>query len=164
VVSAVVPPAETASYVVEEVVPEGWTVSNINENGQFDATSHTVKWGLFFDAAIRKLSFDLLAPTNSSAEISLNGTASFDGADFALTGSTQSVASSKLHRPQHNPSGWIDLDLNGVVGRDYAIQESTDLVNWTTIKTFRNLNGLIHYAESQAQPLRQKFYRAVLVP
>jgi hypothetical protein len=160
----VAPPPGTLSYVVEETVPAGWTVSNINENGAFDQISQKVKWGLFFDGQPRSLTFDLLAPAESTSPINISGVASFDGNDVPLGGQTQSVASSQLGAPGRNDHGGIDLTLTGGAGQNFAIEVSTDLVNWTQLKTFNNLRGLLHFEQSNTQQLRQQFFRAVVLP
>jgi hypothetical protein len=160
----VVPPAGTLSYVVEVDVPTGWTASNISDDGSYDQTSQKVRWGLFFDGSPRQLSFDLLAPADSTSTINLTGVASFDGNDVQLTGQNQSVASSQMGAPQRNGHGGVDLTLTGGAGRNFAIEVSTDLVTWTQLKTFQNLNGLLHFEQSNSEQLKQQFFRAVVLP
>jgi hypothetical protein len=72
-------PAETLAYGLEVVVPPGWSVSSVSENGEWDETHRKLKWGPYFDTSIRKFEFQL-HPNDSSARLrGLIGTASFDG-------------------------------------------------------------------------------------
>jgi hypothetical protein len=163
--SQVNPPAGTLAYLVEEVVPQGWTVSNISDDGTFDSANHIVKWGLFYDANPQKLSFDLLPPQDSKGKLKITGLASFDGYDVPLGGHGESDESSKLGRPQRNGhGGGMDITLEGGLGQTFAIEVSTDLINWTQVATFTNVNGLMHFLDSDASVLKQKFFRAVIIP
>jgi|GEM_PF-1628498 len=54
---AVTPDASTVAYAVEDQVPVGWTVSNINSSGTFDSVNRKVKWGLFFDNSQRTFTY-----------------------------------------------------------------------------------------------------------
>jgi len=46
---AINPYAAAQAYSAEDSPPNGWTVSNINDYGQWDAVNKKVKWGVFFD-------------------------------------------------------------------------------------------------------------------
>ena len=77
----VTPEAGTQVYAVEDSPPAGWTVSNITEGGAWDDVNKKVKWGLFFDANVRTLTYDAIPPTGETGEKAFLGTASFDGTD-----------------------------------------------------------------------------------
>ncbi|MDA1277644.1 MAG: putative Ig domain-containing protein [Verrucomicrobia bacterium] len=79
-------PPDTTAYAIEETVPSGFAVSDVNESGIFDANSSKVKWGPFFDATTRTLTYTLQAPAGFEGSVSISGTASFDGVDLVIAG------------------------------------------------------------------------------
>jgi len=86
-VSITVTPSETTnSYVVEDIPPSGWTVSSINENGQWDSVNKKVKWGSFFDHNPRTLTYQVTPPGSETGSKTFSGTASFDGSNVSIGG------------------------------------------------------------------------------
>ena len=59
-------------YQVEETPPNGWTVSDINENGQWDNINNSIKWS-FFDKNNRTLTYKTTPPSGET------GTKTFSG-------------------------------------------------------------------------------------
>ena len=96
VIIDVTPDTSVQVYAVEDAPPSGWTVdpNSINEGGAWEDVNKKVKWGLFFDANIRTLSYDVTPPVGETGEKTFSGTASFDGIDepFGRTISPQSCA------------------------------------------------------------------------
>jgi hypothetical protein len=74
------PAADVGAWALEELVPAGWTVTDVSDGGAFDAVNHKVKWGPFFDPTARALNYRLTAPAGSRADVSLSAFARFDGA------------------------------------------------------------------------------------
>jgi hypothetical protein len=91
------PVAGTQSYAVEDTPPTGWTVSGIDNGGQFDATNGKVKWGPFFDAQARTLTYLVTPPGGSSGQRTFNGTISVDGVSSAICGSSSIQAGNFVH-------------------------------------------------------------------
>lgn len=83
---AVAPTSTTNVYAVEDTPPDGWTVSNINEDGSYDTITGKVKWGPFFDNLDRTLSYTATPPTGTAGTQTFAGTGSFDGSDVTITG------------------------------------------------------------------------------
>jgi len=83
---AVTPTATTQTYALEETPPNGWTISNINENGQWDNINKKVKWGPFFDHNNRTLTYKATPPSGETGSKTFSGTTSFDGASVAISG------------------------------------------------------------------------------
>jgi parallel beta-helix repeat protein len=82
----VTPSGTTNSYAVEDIPPSGWTVSSINENGQWDDVSKKVKWGPFFDHSNRTLTYNVTPPSGETGAKTFLGTASFDGTSVSIGG------------------------------------------------------------------------------
>lgn len=78
-----VPAADVQAYAVEEAIPAGWTVTAINEDGEFDALNRKVKWGPFTDDVpiSRDFSLTLTSPGAASGWVELRGRAVFDAVE-----------------------------------------------------------------------------------
>lgn len=80
------PAANVGVYAVEDGPPAGWTVGSINNSGSFDAPNGKVKFGPFFDATVRTLTYEVTPPTNATGILTFVGTASGDGFNSAIGG------------------------------------------------------------------------------
>ncbi|MCO6438047.1 MAG: hypothetical protein J5J06_13220 [Phycisphaerae bacterium] len=85
----VLAPDNAMSMALEIIVPSGWAVSQISDEGKWDAGRRKVKWGPFMDSADRTVSF-VVEPTTSrqipwsnrsGLAAEFRGTVSFDGAN-----------------------------------------------------------------------------------
>jgi hypothetical protein len=83
---AVTPDASTQVYAVEDTPPSGWTVSGIDNGGQFDNANQKVKWGLFFDNTSRTLTYTATPPAGETGTKTFAGVASFDGTNVTIGG------------------------------------------------------------------------------
>ncbi|MBM3833308.1 MAG: PKD domain-containing protein [Verrucomicrobia bacterium] len=62
-------------------------------------------------------------------------------------------------------SGQFRLRLRGQAGKSYAIESSTDLVNWKSVVTQTlPVKGAFEFTETETIGFAQKYYRAVAVP
>lgn len=80
------PTSGTVAYAVEESLPTGFSGSSISEGGVQDAVNHKIKWGPFFDANPRTLTYALVTPDGFSGAVTFSGLASFDGRDIPVGG------------------------------------------------------------------------------
>ncbi len=85
---SVTPSGDTVAYAVEETPPDGWVVSGISESGEWDSTNKKIKWGIFFDANPRTLTYTVTPPEGATGLKVFAGTGSFNGTDAAITGNT----------------------------------------------------------------------------
>jgi hypothetical protein len=83
---ATTPDAATQVYAVEDAPPAGWSVSSISAGGSFDQVNAKVKWGPFFDATARTLTYAATPPPGESGSLTFVGTISADGVNVAVTG------------------------------------------------------------------------------
>ncbi len=77
---------ETLAYALEEEAPRDFAVSMVNESGDLEPVSGKIKWGPFFDAKQRVLTYQLTAPAGFGGVVELEGTASFDGIEVKVVG------------------------------------------------------------------------------
>jgi hypothetical protein len=60
--------------------------------------------------------------------------------------------------------GQTSLRLNGQSGSRFAIEASTNLINWTALKTNLVSDGTFDYVDTTATALARRLYRARWVP
>lgn len=79
-ISLVAQPATNVSvYAVEEILPPGWSLLGSNPAAVVDASSGKLKWGPFFDATPRVLSYTLHPGQDVPYRSELQGSGGFDG-------------------------------------------------------------------------------------
>jgi hypothetical protein len=61
-------------------------------------------------------------------------------------------------------AGAVQLQFSGVEGAPYAVQVSSNLLNWTTLSTNYPVNGVFDFAEAPPPGAPSRFYRSVLLP
>ncbi|MSU36457.1 MAG: hypothetical protein EXS36_15440, partial [Pedosphaera sp.] len=76
----VLPAIGVQNYAVEEYLPIGAVIVDITEDGTYDKSNGAIRWGPFFGATPRKLSFAVVGAWPEKLE----GIASFDGQDFGI--------------------------------------------------------------------------------
>jgi hypothetical protein len=68
-----------------------------------------------------------------------------------------------LRNPAVLPSGALQFHLEGNANRNYAIEISTNLTQWSTLTTLLSTNRLMPFTDLSA-PASHRFYRARLLP
>jgi hypothetical protein len=153
------PPSSATSYAVEEKPPRGWTVSNISHDGTFDPETGVIRWGVFFDATPRTLTYTLTAPAGVASLGSFNGEFSFDGNVLEVQSASITVASPKaieITDIRVGSSG-VTLNISGPAGQTAVIESSPDFVNWTEAQSIFIPDGEVGFStEISGGPL---FYR-----
>jgi len=85
IISVTATPDNIQCYAVTETLAYGLTPWQIGQNGVWDATNRTLKWGPFTDAQPRVLTYQVTGP---STDYPLDGQGSFDGNTAAVSGAT----------------------------------------------------------------------------
>jgi hypothetical protein len=83
------PATNVTAYAVEDILPAGWTATNISADGVFDTATGAVQWGPFFDSLGRVLSYNAEPPANATAIATFTGSGDFGGSDVPITGQRQ---------------------------------------------------------------------------
>ncbi len=104
------PVSGTQSYAVEDIPPSGWTVSGIDNGGQFDAVNGKVKWGPFFDAQQRTLMYSATPPVGTTGKKTFNGAISVNGVSSAICGSLDIELSTFRHPADLNDNLKIEIN------------------------------------------------------
>jgi hypothetical protein len=95
-ISITLPPAG-AVWAVEDLVPNGWVVQDVNEQGGFESVGGKVKWGPFFDNQARELEYAVTRPENAPDTTSFAGVLSVDGQNVAILGDSSIDAPGNDH-------------------------------------------------------------------
>jgi len=103
------PAPEVLQQAVEDMPPAGWTVGTISDGGAWDAPTSQVKWGPFFDATARVLTYVVTPPAGTIGAVTFSGVASFDGVEVALGGTAT------LNRCEQHPAD-ANSDFRMVIG------------------------------------------------
>jgi hypothetical protein len=158
----IVPPAGTSAYAVEEKVPLGWAVSNISDDGTFDAATGIIRWGVFFDATSRTLSYTLTPPPGVTAVARLGGRVSFDGAIYEISGCEKTTSTDSTSQPTigkcESDGSKVHLELSGGAGQVGVLQSSTDLVHWQDVTTLFLPDGTVQFDDNASATI-VKYYR-----
>jgi hypothetical protein len=81
----VTPEDGTLAYLVEDALPEGWTVRSMTDGAMFDGTVGVVRFGPYFDDVARTLTY-IVDPLNESARSTFDGWASFNQISVRISG------------------------------------------------------------------------------
>ncbi|MBI2925491.1 MAG: hypothetical protein HYY24_07285 [Verrucomicrobia bacterium] len=99
------PPTGTQSYAVEDSPPRGWEVSGISHDGVFDPANGKVKFGPFFDAEPRELSYELTPPAAAQGRHEFAGIGSADGVNSRI-GGDRMIGPSIQHPADRDAADW----------------------------------------------------------
>lgn len=72
-------PNRTSSWALEEKVPSGWTVKQIDSSGRLVARTNTIRWGPFSDNRARTLTYVCVPSATATGTQRFTGTVSADG-------------------------------------------------------------------------------------
>ena len=145
IIISITPNETVRSYAVKEILPSGVTPKNINENGVWKASDHSIYWGTFRDHTPRHFIFQL---TGNNGEMSLSGIASFDGFDQSLPETQvdifcESLPVLSVDQTSYTvsaTSGMFSISVyNSELGTLNWFVETTD--NWFTIESASGVNA-----------------------
>lgn len=103
VVIAVEPPRGAGAWVLEEIPPTGWAISNITEDGVLDTVSGKVKFGPYTDSRARSLSYQVLPPADAQGVFKFEGALSVDGKTSPVGGELALEPVGEFHPADLNP-------------------------------------------------------------
>ena len=87
----VAPDPAVVVYALEDQPPVGWTVGQINEGGVYDSVNHKVKWGPFFDAEPRALSYEATPPAGQTGLVTFDGVLSTSEEEIVAIGGADTL-------------------------------------------------------------------------
>jgi hypothetical protein len=115
-------------------------VSDISDEGEADPEAGVIRWGPFFDANPRTLSYGVTAPARVASSAPLEGFVSFDGQSQPITGKTLLVASDastqvSIQNSEISADGSLHLTVSGAPGQFLTVESSKDLLHWNPVGT-----------------------------
>ena len=150
-------------YAVEDQVPPGSALLAVSHGGTYDSLNHKVKWGPFYDAGARELTYQVMPGTNE-AVITFKGVASFDALNVTIAGDRVVAVGagglplrwvSSINHPQ-GPAYFLSGDRDCA----YVIEASTNFVDWLPLQTNITDNLGRYLFKPVQQSNAQFFYRA----
>lgn len=133
-------PAEGAkAYGIEDAPPAGWKVTEVSDEGVFDAINHKVKFGPFFDQRARRLNYKAIPPTDATGPAEFRGLGSVDGVDSVIGGDTLVNAAPSRHPADRGESDSrltaAEVSAYGAAwrkGEDWAVAPNSIPMNYLT--------------------------------
>jgi len=159
----VVPRRDILAWALEESLPPGWRVLSSSEEGSFDQAQGKLKWGPFYEATPRTVRYRIVPGPAINRRARFNGAVSFDGTLRSVQGPSETRSSSRLAWAAGPEHGRWDLQLEGDPGARYAIEVSSDLLNWTPLVSVTNKHGTVVIPRSALPEAHPRFYRARLL-
>ncbi len=158
------PSTSTLSFAVEETPPQGWILRNVSHGGRIDRVHQKIKWGPFYDAEPRDLSYEVTPLPGTSSPSTFSGVGSFNGTSTPSDGLLQMLPPGVVPPPAlvsvATPNGQFLLQLTGIPNTRYLIEASANLQDWTPVQTVTTDNhGALTHSLSQLG-LGQRFFRA----
>lgn len=83
VVIKVEPDSAVKAYAIEEKIPKECQARQIGTKGNFEKSTSTFKWGVFFDSKTREFSYEVSC-TEKAGKLVFAGQASFDGKSIEI--------------------------------------------------------------------------------
>jgi hypothetical protein len=74
----------TLAVALEYEIPEGWIVSSISDDGQWDERHRKVKWGPYFDNLSRTVTITARPSADQVPREGFSGMVSFDGVNRSI--------------------------------------------------------------------------------
>ncbi len=132
------PPAGTTAITVEEILPDGWGVVSVSDDGQFDAGTGRIRWGLLFGDDARHLTFRAAPPSGAASTGAFVGRASFDGSDVPIAGDSRTGAADddttlRIVGSRREMGGKIHLKIDAAVDQVFVVEASSDLRSWVEL-------------------------------
>jgi hypothetical protein len=115
--------ANLPSVGVSEVIPTGWTVTSISNNGTYFASGHKIEW-LFWSQGVpvadRTITYTLLVPSGATGTKTFSGTVDYGGTtNPSIYGSTQVTVTK---RSSNNDEFIVTLPAQAYAGNAVTIK------------------------------------------
>lgn len=163
VVLTVTPGEWVGAYAVEEILPARWAFAEADGDAGFDAAHRRLRWGPFYDAQPRRLTYRLTAPPGTASLGVLHGEVSFDGRRQRILGTRAVVATDDdtaiRFRGMRREGHALRLEIAARPGQVCDLETSTDLLEWARhSRVFVSEAGVVEIEES-SRPGPARYFR-----
>ena len=154
-------PAGSGSFDVRVSSESGWDYLEFYVNGVLDQRwSGEVGWVAHqFVVVAGSTTLEWRYVKDASLSVGLDA-AFIDNLDLPKAGNGLVVPAISLQLVAR-PQGKFLLQLQGQSGREYIVQASSDLQNWSAVSTNIAVAGLIEIVDAKAEGAAVRYYRAV---
>jgi hypothetical protein len=165
----IAPPLGTSGYVVEEVLPAGFTPSSVSSGGIWEASNHTITWGAYWDGLARSFTYALVPPAGFSGTCTLTGQALLIGATATTGGDSTVVIGPPALRPTlalvKVAPGLFGVSVAGAVGQMYRIDAIENLGSgvWTPLVTISLNQSPFTFVDLNSTTKARRFYRIAVL-
>lgn len=84
-----VPPTDSLYHLFEDSPPAGWAVTQVSDDGWFDASARKVRFGPFLDTLPRTVSYDVTPPASESGARQFSGFSAVNGLAAVIVGDSE---------------------------------------------------------------------------
>jgi sugar lactone lactonase YvrE len=106
----VIPISDTKNYAIEELIPGGWSISNISDGGVYDSFNEVLKFGPFLDNLPRTLSYEIISPATETFDNTFYGIVSPDGGIVVISGDNMTIQCSSHPADINTNDFWLSID------------------------------------------------------
>ncbi len=122
----VTPPESVGLYVVEETVPAGWTVTQVDTEGRLSGGQ--LIWGVLAGSTPREFTYTVMVPEGISGSVPFVGLARFDSNPVSTTGTTE-ILPLELAKPKATRT----LPVEYTPGLAFAVQVAAEPLAGSTL-------------------------------
>lgn len=97
------PSAGVQVYALQDGFPIDWTFKSASAGGTYDSVNKLVKFGPYFDASPRTLTYVVTAPSGAGGDVVFSGSGSADGENTSIIGDNQ-MTKGLRHPADINPA------------------------------------------------------------
>lgn len=158
------PSAGASASAVEEILPSGWTVVRVSDDGVYDAVAGRVRWGLFEGSQPRELEYDLVPPREVASNGRLEGSVSVDGRMFPTigqgsVGAAGGEASLRVVGLERAERGRLRFRVEAPENQVFAVEASSDLKGWVPVEAFIYTGEVLELDDALAETESGRYYR-----
>jgi len=157
------PRAGTTSLAVEELLPVGWEAREISEGGVFDPATRRVRWGVFYGADPRELTYVAVPPEGVACNGAFSGVISADGRNSLIRGAWHVGAADEFTRVRIRGSKKegerLRFQVEAAEGQVLAVEASSDLVTWTEVGAQVCADGEVEVEDARSGTEAHRYYR-----
>jgi hypothetical protein len=132
------PSVQVHCYTVVDRVPKDWVASDISDGGSYDPRSRWVRWGPFYDNAIRDLTYLVMPPRDARGTYTFKGQAKFDDTTVPITGQRETTAIEVNRIVRSLPatlraggSAWVSNEVTVAASVSIYVVEDQVPAGWT---------------------------------
>jgi len=135
-------------------------VTRVKDSGSVDLTNRAIRWGPFFGAESRSLTYEAIPADATGGPLGLVGVGSFDGRSILTGGTTQLGEGCRLALEAAAASHQLRLTIQARTRALFLVERSDDLRLWTPVTEVKQAAESMVIMDSLERDVCCRFYRA----